>query len=59
MTEVVLRETIRPGTPYEYVTEWRCEPPEVGQPYRVVRQEWAEDYAVRRIFDIELLDAAD
>lgn len=34
--------------PYSIV--WQCEPPAVGATYRVVDQEWNDDFTVRTIW---------
>lgn len=53
------RELLREVRRYregEYVEVWETEPPPLGVKYRVIDDEWTEDYTERRIRAIELLD---
>lgn len=48
----------RPAVPFResniyYETVWECEPPKWGQPYRVLEEEWDEDFTERTIKRIE------
>jgi hypothetical protein len=47
----------RQGLMEEYSEVWVCDQPPSDVPYRVVRDEWSEDYTVRRIYEIELRPA--
>lgn len=56
MAGLILREEtdgLLRGQPCLWATEWYCRPPPRDVPYRVLREEWADDEAgvVRRIFE--------
>ena len=38
-----------------YTREWYCVPPDDGTPFRVLRGEWTEDFAIQRIYEVELI----
>lgn len=41
----------------EYRTVWECEAPPMGSQYRVLYQEWNDDFTERRIKRIEMVAA--
>lgn len=48
---VVLEEVLLKGA---LTVRWHCEPPPPGAWFRIVRQEWNEDYSVRDIYEVRL-----
>jgi hypothetical protein len=52
-----LRETVH--DPFgEYVTIWHCKPPDEGQRYRVIREEWSQpSFRWRHVYEVEVTDA--
>ena len=40
----------------DYVTYWYCQAPPETQPFRVVRDEWCNDYTERHIYEIEVVE---
>lgn len=47
----VLREKTIDPSGVEYVTEWYCVPPAVGQLHVVRRDEFLNNYTLRRIYE--------
>lgn len=53
-TEPKLIERRYPDSPDGgWETRWMCNPPEMGVGFRVIEQEWSEDFTVRTIYEVE------
>lgn len=55
--KLILTEKVesRDGKP-DYTTKWYCEPPSLDETFTVIRQEWCHNGAVRKIFEVTIVE---